>query len=268
MIESFESLTLEVAEICKRADCDIIQPLQESFSKLSIQSKDNSGRNFVTEADLKTEHYLLAALRKLLPEAGFIAEESSDGNYQSGLNWIIDPIDGTTNFMHNVPPFCISVALVDNQSVKLGVVYELFSKECFYAWEHGGAWLNGSRIRVSSTQSVADSLLTTGFPYEQGKQFDHWISLFSDFTKSSRGVRRLGAAAVDMAYVACGRFDAYYEYNLQPWDVAAGILLCKEAGGEVSDFSGGNDYLFGKQMLCSNGIIHPQMAVALSSFDP
>ncbi len=267
MTHNLGQLVDSVTKICKRADAEVIAPLRASQQQLTITAKDDSGRNFVTQADLQTENFLKSELSAILPEAGFIAEESSDGEAREGLQWIIDPIDGTTNFMHNMPPFCISVALADGTKVLLGVIFELFHKECFYAWEGGGAWLDGKPIRVSKTASISESLLVTGFPYEHGPLFDRWIMLFSDFTKASRGVRRLGAAAVDMAYVACGRFDAFYEYNLQPWDVAAGIVICSEAGGQITDFTGGNDYLFGKRMVCSNGHVHPSMLQALESFD-
>lgn len=260
-----EQLTKKVTEACRQADQQIIQPIRQQ-ADLQVKNKDNSGRNFVTQADLDTEKFLKQTLNDILPGCGFIAEESFDGSITKELNWIIDPIDGTTNFMHNMPPFCISVALAFENDVQLGVIYDLFSKEVFYAWQGGGAWLNGKPITVSKTNTLRESLLVTGFPYEQGTHFDQWLSLFGNFLTKAQNVRRLGSAAIDMAYVAAGRFEAFYEYNLSPWDVAAGCIIVQEAGGKLSDFDGGSNYLFGKQIVCSNGMIHEQVLSELNRF--
>lgn len=262
---NLRQLTQDVIAICRRAESEVITPIRLE-KKLHIEDKDNTGRNFVTQADLATEQFLKDALSKVLPAGGFIAEESFDGTIEHGFNWIIDPIDGTTNFMHDLPPFCISVALARGNEILLGVIYELFTREIFHAWQGGGAWLNGKPIRVSTASTLADSLLVTGFPYEHGKVFDEWLHIFGKFLNKTQGVRRLGSAAIDMAYVAAGRFDAFYEYNLNPWDVAAGVIIAKEAGGMITDFKGGDDYIFGKEIICSNGHIHIPILSELEHF--
>ena len=263
-----EELTRDVVALVKQADAAVITPLRES-KQLRIEDKDNSGRNFVTQADLQTEAFLKYELAKLMPQAGFIAEESDRDGAKSGLHWIIDPIDGTTNFMHDMPPFCISIALMEDSEILIGVIYEIFSKECFCAWKDGGAWLNERPIRVSSSESLSSSLLCTGFPYDHGQmqKFDRWIDLFGSLLKQTHGVRRLGAAAVDLAYVACGRFDGFYEYNLHSWDVAAGMIIVEEAGGKITDFEGGKDTLFGKTIIASNGNIHAPLQAAIEAYD-
>lgn len=252
-----KDLTLNVVDVCKTANQQIIKPLRKEHH-LNVVSKDDSGRNFVTQADLRTEEFLIEHLKPLLPGAGFLAEESAVDQSEATHQWIIDPIDGTTNFLHNAPPACISIGLAREDEVILGVIFELFAEDAYYAWNGGGAWCNRSRIQVSDTKSLEDSLLCTGFPYDQTdeERFDEWIRLFGSLLKKTHGVRRFGAAAVDLAYVAAGKFDGFYEYNLNPWDVAAGICIVKEAGGTISDFQRGNDYLHGKSIVASNGNIH------------
>lgn len=263
--KTLQEITEKVIDICRAARQNKIMPIQES-AVLGIQHKDESGRNFVTKADLETEIYLKEHLHKIVPEASFIAEESELNLNRSGLNWIVDPIDGTTNFMHNAPPYCISVALAKDDDVLLGVVLELSMNECFFAWKNGGAFSDSNRLNVSSNPSLTSSLLTTGFPYEQTECFDDWISLFGKLTRKTQGVRRYGAAAVDLCYVAAGRLDGYYEFNLNPWDVAAGSIIAKEAGATLSDFFEGQDYLFGETLICTNGLIHKELTEQISEF--
>lgn len=226
-------------------------------NKPAVESK---GRNdFVTQIDKASEEKLVDALGKLLPEAGFIAEENTSDKEGSTYNWIIDPIDGTTNFIHGLYPFAISIALKENNKVVVGVVYEIGMDECFYAWEGGPALLNGEEIQVSSAPKVADSLIATGFPYTNYSLINNFMDTLDFFMKNSHGLRRLGSAAADLAYVACGRFDAFYEYNLKAWDVAAGAFLVQQAGGKVSDFKGGNDYLFGGEIVACNNHMFEEM---------
>ena len=182
--------------------------------------------------------------------------EQTKGEYQ----WIIDPLDGTTNFLHQVPMFAVSVALQHHDETVLGVVYEVNRSECFSAWKGGGAFLNDQPISVSKTKTLSESLLATGFPYYDFKWIDPYLAAFRVFIQSTRGVRRCGAAAVDLAYVACGRFDGFYEYSLSAWDMAAGVILIQEAGGEVSDFFGGDNYLFGKNIIAGNPDIFKQIS--------
>ncbi len=225
-----------------------------SKGKLSKEKIEVKGLNdFVTEVDKNSESKLVKLLEAILPEAGFIAEENTRSQSNKEYKWVIDPLDGTTNFIHSVPCFCISIALIDNNNeILVGVVHELNLKECFYAWKGGGAYLNGEPIKVSLNDKLKDSLLATGFPYYDYSKLDNYLDLFKFFMKNTHGIRRLGSAAADMAYVAAGRFEGFYEYGLKPWDVAAGSIIVKEAGGSVGDFKGGNNYLFGQEIVCSN----------------
>ncbi|MFZ4724440.1 MAG: inositol monophosphatase family protein, partial [Paludibacter sp.] len=190
-----------------------------------------------------------------LPESGFIAEEGTNDIQGERYNWVIDPLDGTTNYIQGVPIYSVSIGLLDGDELVLGVVYEVGRDECFYAWKGGGAYLNGKAIRVSDRNNIHDALLATGFPYSDYSQMTEYMAFLEKMMKEARGVRRLGSAAADLAYVACGRFDAFWEYDLKPWDVAAGAVIVKEAGGKVTDYKGGNNYLFGREIIASNGLI-------------
>ena len=172
------------------------------------------------------------------------------------MRWIIDPLDGTTNFIHAVPAFSVSVALEKDGELLIGIVYEINLDECFYAWKNGGAYLNGKKISVTGGSSLKGSLIATGFPYKEFSQMDRFFFTLKFLFNKTHGVRRLGSAAVDLAYVACGRFDGFFEYNLNPWDVAGGGLIVREAGGKVTDFSGGQNFLFGKEIIACNPNIY------------
>lgn len=226
------------------------------LSEKMIQKKAHM--DFVTEIDQQSERKLVSALELILPEAGFIAEEGTSHKKGERYNWIVDPLDGTTNFIHGVIPFSISIALQDRDELVLGVVYDPIQKECFYAWKNGGAWLNGKSILVSKRETLSESLIATGFPYTDFSLIDEYMASLRELMECTHGVRRLGSAAMDLAYVAAGRYDAFYEYHLKPWDVAAGSVLVKEAGGSVCDFRGEQNYLFGENYLCSNQLIHQQ----------
>ncbi|MCP4552105.1 MAG: inositol monophosphatase [Bacteroidetes bacterium] len=215
--------------------------------------------DFVTYVDKTAEDRLITELVRILPQAGFIAEESPDIKTKSEFNWIIDPLDGTTNFIHGIPIFCISIALQHNSKIIIGVIYEINRDECFYAWEGERAYLNNKVIKVSQTNYLDDALLATGFPYYDYSKLDAYLQLFKYFMQHTRGVRRLGSAAADLAYVACGRFDGFYEYGLQPWDVAAGSLIVQQAGGFSYDFNGEENHIFGKEIISSNQNIKSQL---------
>lgn len=226
------------------------------FTEAGVSSK--SANNLVTHVDHTAEDRLVEALERILPDAGFIAEEGS-GEQGQGLNWIIDPLDGTTNFVHGVPCYCISIALVDGTEPLLGVVHEVTRDERFTAWKGGGAFLNGKPIRVSERKQLVDSLLATGFPYDDFGHESEYMDLLRELMHRTRGIRRLGSAAADLAYVACGRFEAFYEYGLNSWDVAAGVLLVREAGGKVSGFRPTKDPVFDEEIVASNSAIHDEL---------
>lgn len=245
-------LTICTAEIARQAS-EFIKQQAENFDAGKVEQKGK--HDLVSYVDKTSEKIIIDGLSVLLPEAGFIAEEGTLDRKGEKYNWIIDPLDGTTNFVHGLPPYAISIALMEGKELVLGVVHEVNLHESFYAWKNGGAWLNGKQIFVSKTGSVENSLLATGFPYSNYSRLEPFMKTIWYFMQNSRGLRRLGSAATDMAYVACGRFDGFYEYSLQPWDVAAGIVIIREAGGMVSDFDGGSNFLFGKEIVTSNPAI-------------
>jgi myo-inositol-1(or 4)-monophosphatase len=230
--------------------------IQTEAQKFSIDKVETKGlHNFVSYVDKTAEEMLVEELHDIVPEAGFIAEEGTGSSSNEQLKWVIDPLDGTTNFIHGLPPYSISIALMDGSETVVGVVYEVNLKECFYAWKGSPAFLDEKEIQVSKVNKVKDSLIATGFPYYDFDKMKAYLESLEFFMKNSHGARRLGSAAVDLAYVACGRFEAFYEYSLQPWDVAAGAFILQQAGGKVSDFSGGNNYIFGKELVATNNFI-------------
>lgn len=218
----------------------------------SFDVETKGKHDYVTSIDKAAEEILAAGLETLIPGCGFVAEEDSRSERGERWNWIVDPIDGTTNFIHGAYPFSISVALAEGDEIVVGIIYEFGQKELFTAWKDGGAWCNGKPIRVSGTDSVAGGLFATGFPYTNYSQLEGFMHSMDYFMKNSAGLRRLGSAACDIAWVACGRYEGFYEYGLKPWDIAAGILLVKEAGGRVCDFDLRTKPLYSADFICSN----------------
>lgn len=241
--------------------------IKTEAEKLKSSDIEEKGiHNLVTYVDKQAEKMLVRELSKILPEAGFIAEEDQSLPKGERFNWIVDPLDGTTNFIHSVPLYSISIALTDGNETIMGLVYEINLEECFYSWKGAPAFLNEKQIQVSRQEKLDKSLLATGFPYYDYSLLDPYLELFKDLMRTTRGVRRLGSAAVDLAYVAAGRFEVFYEYGLNPWDVAAGAFLVKQAGGEVTDFKGEDNYVFGKQIISSNKLTHDEFSKKLSSY--
>jgi myo-inositol-1(or 4)-monophosphatase len=242
--------------ICKQTvelSQEIGKFLQQEVGKINDDNLEKKGyNNFVTYVDKTSEKLLVEGLLKILPESDFIAEEETEKQTQKDFTWIIDPLDGTTNFVHALPCYCISIALQQNGKTVLGVVHIPTLSETFYAWQGSKAYLNNKEIKVSQTQTLSESLIAHGFPYEEYEKMDAYIDLMRYFLKETHGVRRWGAAAMDLVYVACGRYEGYYECDLSPWDVAAGSFILQQAGGKVTDFSGGNDYIFGKEIIAGN----------------
>ena len=251
-----KQLTEKVCSISKEVGTFIKQESKKiNIGDVEVKSKNS----LVTYVDKRAEKKLVDLLSELIPHSGFIAEEETSDKKGETYNWVIDPLDGTTNFIHGIPVYCVSIALLKNNELILGVIYEPNQKELFCAWKNGGAYLNGKSISVSSTENISDALLATGFPYYDYKKIAAYMDILTWLMRNSRGVRRIGSAAVDLAYVACGRFDGFYEYSLNPWDVAAGALIISEAGGSVTDFNGGKNYLFGKQILASNLLLKREL---------
>jgi myo-inositol-1(or 4)-monophosphatase len=219
-----------------------------SFDLSKIEYKGHHN-NLVSYVDKEAEKALVSRLANILPEAGFITEEETINKFSDELNWVIDPLDGTTNFMHGLPIFAISIGLVKKNKAILGIVYDVSRDECFYAWQGGGAYCNKEKLRISAAQSLKDSLMSTGFPYYDFAKSKEYLDIFNELMQKTHGLRRLGSAAIDIAYVAAGRFEGFFEYNLNAWDVAGGIALVEEAGGRVSDFAGGDNGIFGKSLI-------------------
>ena len=258
-----EKICLNVCQLARETGLFI----KQEGEKIKAENVEVKGlNNFVTYVDKNAEAKIVEGLKKLLPEAGFIAEEGSGTEVKGGLNWIIDPLDGTTNFIHGMPPHAVSIGLADGEELLAGVVYEVKAEECFYAWKGGNAFMNNKQIHVSKAPTVADSLIATGFPYYDFDQMRAFMGTLEYLFQNSHGVRRIGSAATDLAYVACGRFDSFYEYNLNPWDVAAGALIVKEAGGQVSDFKGGSKYLFGREIIASNNNTHKEFLALINKY--
>jgi myo-inositol-1(or 4)-monophosphatase len=222
--------------------------------------------DIVTTVDHAAEKKILRVLRGAFPDHGFLMEESGLHASSSRYRWVVDPLDGTVNFAHRVPISCVSIGLEKDGRVLMGGVYDPFRDEEFIAVRGKGATLNGKKILVSKTDKLINALLVTGFPYDRTKKAAFYLSFVEKFMKQTQGLRRLGAAALDLAYVAAGRFDGYWEFNLKPWDSAAGKLLVEEAGGRVSNFHGGTYSLADTtQTLASNRVLHPAMLSTLKN---
>jgi myo-inositol-1(or 4)-monophosphatase len=215
--------------------------------------------DLVSYVDKEAEKQLVAQLQAIFPEAGFITEEGTNTTRGEVYNWVIDPLDGTTNFIHGLPVFAVSIGFMEQDEVVLGVVYEVNRKESFYAYKGGGAFCNGVALQVSKAPNLAASLISTGFPYYQFDLIDRYLDIMKSLMQKTHGLRRLGSAAVDLCYVAAGRSEGYFEYNLNSYDVAAGIILVQEAGGKVTDFEGGKDYIFGRHVIATNHSIHEEL---------
>ncbi len=247
-----EKICKQVVDLTKKVG-EFILSEQKKSNSLEVEVKGL--HDFVTYIDKSSEQKLVDELEQILPEAGFIAEEGTSVKKGEKYNWIIDPLDGTTNFIHGLAPFAISIALMEDNEIIIGVVHELNLDECFYAWKGSNAYLNGKIINVSNRKTIEDSLIATGFPYYDYDRIKPFMETLEYFMQNSHGVRRIGSAATDLVYVACGRFEAFYEYSLSPWDVAAGAFIVQQAGGKVSDFSGGNNYIFGKEIVACNDLV-------------
>lgn len=236
----------QTIELARKAGT-FIQEASKSFSHDKIEHKGLN--DLVSFVDKEAEKILVDGCRSILPEAGFITEEGTDSTRGERYNWIIDPLDGTTNFIHGLPAYAVSVCLAEHDVPVMGVVYEINRDEMFHALKGSGAFCNEDPIRVSPVDELAGSLLATGFPYYEFSQMNKYLRILNEFMQRTHGIRRVGSAAVDLAYTACGRFEGFFEYNLNSWDVAAGIVLVQEAGGKITDFSNGDDFVFGRELI-------------------
>lgn len=223
--------------------------------------------DLVTEFDRKSQDLIVRRLARKYPGYGILSEEDISLDVDAPVKWIVDPLDGTTNFAHGLPIWAISIALENRGKIILGIVYDPTRKEMFYAIKGEGAFLNGKKIKVSKVNELDQSLLVTGFPYDIRSAKDNNLNHFSNFAVRAQAVRRLGSAALDLCYTACGRFDGYWELKLSPWDQAAGSLILREAGGRITDFAGKKFSIYGDEVLGTNGLVHQEMMVILNTVD-
>lgn len=252
---NYELLCAQTCAVVKETGL-FIQQEAAGFNAGVVEIK--SFNQLVSYVDKTAEEQLVKGLGALLPEAGFITEEQTIITEHKPFMWVIDPLDGTTNFVHGVPVYSISVGLLYNLEPVMGVVLELNRNELFYAWKDSKAYLNGNEIHVATNLDFSMSLLATGFPYYDFHIMQQYLNTLHVLMKGTQGMRRMGSAAVDLVYVACGRFDGFFEYGLAPWDVTGGAFIVQQAGGLVTDFKGGNDFLFGKTILASSQGIYKE----------
>ena len=245
----FEKICKKVQDIARETG-QFIKSEREKISSADVELK--SWASLVTYVDKTAEKNIVTALRKLLPGSGFITEEGTASHSTEQFKWVIDPLDGTTNFIHGIAPHSVSIALMENDNLVLGVVYEVGADEMFYAWKNSRAYLNGKVISTATHTKSENTLIATGFPYYDFDRMDQYMQALVHLMKSTRGIRRLGSAAVDISYVAAGRFDGFFEHALHAWDVAAGVFILQQAGGKTTDFNGGNNWLFGGEIICAS----------------
>ncbi len=263
-MKDLEQITKKTCEAVAKA-AQFIQQESKRFDKSVVEYKGL--HDLVSYVDKTAEEILVNEFRNILPSAGFITEELTVSKSNNELQWIVDPLDGTTNFIHGLPCYCVSIGLMENNQLQLGIVHEINFNETFYCWKNGGAWLNGKRISVSSTNKLQHALLATGFPYTNYSRMEEYMKVFDFCMRNTRGLRRLGSAAADLAYTACGRLDGFFEYGLNAWDVAGGALLVEEAGGVVADFSGEIDFIFGHEIVaCNKAVFDEFMEMIYASF--
>ena len=252
---NYKKLCSQVQEIAKETG-SFIREERQKLSNNDVELKDKA--SLVTYVDKEAEKSIVSTVKKLIPESGFITEEGTASHKKEKFKWVIDPLDGTTNYIHGINPYSVSIALMEDDKMVLGVVYEVSLDELFYAWKDSPAYLNGKEIKVATAKESEDTLIATGFPYYAFDRVNDYIDAMKELMKETRGLRRLGSAAVDLSYVACGRFDAFFEHALHAWDVAAGVFILQQAGGKVTDFNGGENWLFGGEMVAASTNYFPE----------
>jgi myo-inositol-1(or 4)-monophosphatase len=260
---NYESM-LEVAVIAAKAGGNALTAMGQRRETLHIEAKAEA--DFVTMADRASEAIIISHLLNAFPDHQILAEEQTHSDNgkpaptaAAAVQWIIDPLDGTTNFIHGVPNFSVSIAAKQRDEVIAGVVWDPTRHELFTATAGGGAFLNGKPIHVSESSRLRDGLIATGFPFRLRQHLPSYFRMFQEFLAAARDIRRLGSAAIDLAYVACGRFDGFWEYGLNPWDFAAGVLLIREAGGQIAGFDDKENFWETGNILASNGKLHQAM---------
>jgi myo-inositol-1(or 4)-monophosphatase len=233
--------------------------LRGRFGDARLRVETKGTHDFVTEVDREAEAAVLDHLRALFPAHSFLAEETAPDAAAGGMRWVVDPLDGTTNFIHGVPTFAVSIALEDGSGLVAGVVHDPLHDETFHAHRGGGARLNGEPIRCASPRALDDSLIATGFPFRELRNLDPYLAAFRAFVEGTSGLRRAGSASLDLAFTACGRYDGFWEIGLSRWDIAAGALLVLEAGGLVTDVRGSGEFLDRGDIVAASPAIHDAM---------
>lgn len=264
-MNDLKSLTESVCRIARETG-HFLKEERKSFRREAVQQKH--AHDYVSYVDKESEKRVVAALKELLPEAGFITEEGSAVYNDEPYCWVVDPLDGTTNYIHDIAPYCVSIALRSKQELLLGVVYEPSRDECFYAWQGGGAYLNGERIYVSSVPSIEDALVVTELPYNTEQYARTGEHLIHELYGKVVGIRMNGSAALALCYVAAGRFDAWLEAFIGKWDFSAAALMVLEAGGKVTDFYGNDYFLEGHHIIATNGQLHPVLLNLVKEVPP
>ena len=258
--------TLLIDDVLKVTDV-AAELIRSHAGKILAENIEVKSRNsLVSFVDKEAEKILVEGLSGIIPNAGFITEEGTTEQKSAEYTWVIDPLDGTTNFLHSIPIYSISIGLLHDDQLILGVIFDIQQRETFYAWRGGGAWCNGKQIHVSDRENVSDALVATGFPYASKDVLPEITLIFDYFLKNARGMRRLGSAAIDLAYVASGRFDVYYESTLNAWDIAGGIIIVEEAGGIVTDFEGSGDMLNRGQVIAASSALHADVTKVIQAF--
>lgn len=233
--------------------------IKENYTgEFNFESKEDIVSNIVTEIDTKAESKIIEIIKADFPKHGILSEEIGAIDENAEVKWVIDPIDGTINFAHSIPLCCVSIGVEKNGEIIMGAVYNPIMNEMFFAEKGQGAYLNDKRISVSKRDNFDLSLFVTGFPYDNTKN-THTMGVFGEIVRMNIPLRRLGSAALDICWVACGRFEGFWEYNLNPWDVAAGCIIAKEAGASVTDFSNNDVSIYSKEIIATNGLVHDKL---------
>ena len=249
----FERIAIEAAH----AGGDVLRRRFADRESLAIEVK--ARHDYVTEVDREAEAAVIAVLRRHVPEHAILAEEGSTGGAHSAYRWIVDPLDGTTNFIHGVPAFAVSIGLTDGRGLIAGAVHDPCRGETFHAHRGGGAFLNGARIACTTIDLLDAALIATGFPFREMTRLPAYLAAFERFVRSTSGLRRAGSASLDLVYTACGRYDGFFEVGLKPWDLAGGALVVVEAGGIVTDVRGGPSFLEDGSVVAAGSRLHPAM---------
>lgn len=260
---NYKELCFKVQDIAKAAGA-FIRDEQKKISSENIEIK--SVASLVTYVDKTAEKQIVSALRKLIPDSGFVAEEGTAASNNEKYTWFVDPLDGTTNYIHGLAPHSVSIGLAENNELVMGVVYEVGADELFYAWKNSPAFCNGKEIKAATRSKSEDALIATGFPYYDFDRMDDYIEAMKVLMQTTRGIRRFGSAAIDLCYIAAGRFDAFWEHALHAWDVAAGAFILQQAGGKTVDFNGENNWLFGGEIVSASESYFPEFFSVVNKY--